>query len=425
MPFSTTKICTFLTILLLFFHLIDIEPAANTLIGILLFFSFLQKEIIQKLKNLFTSVKFWLFVSPFLILVISLMYTPFLKEGLTLVQLRLPLLIFPFVFGLVKLSKTQLNIILKSFVLFVSLLPLIGFLCNIPEFVTNHDTGVFYNDNLVFIFNKQAVYFGLYINLAILSLFYFWFNNLLNNKTEKYLSYILLALLLTTQYLLASRVAIGISLISVLGGIILLGASKIGKKRALIMVLLFGASITFMSILFPKALNRFKSISSIEYKFDNPSEINHFNGEIKTTNWNGLNTRAAIWHCAWDEIKKQPILGGGIGSSQHNLMENYATHNFHFAIKSNYNSHNQYLDVLLTNGFVGLFVFLLFLGGLIYFSTKENNWLLFGFVIIFIISCLTENILSRNQGVMVVALFLSLLTYWTTSIKKRKLNIWK
>lgn len=411
MPFSSTKISTFLIIALLFFHLIGVEPATNTLIGILIFFSILQKEIIQKLKKLFTNVKFWIFISPFLMFVMSLIYTPYTKEGLTLVQLRLPLFIFPFIFGLVKISKTQLNIILKSFVLLISLLPLIGFLCNIPEYIVNHDTGVFYNDNLVFIFNKQAVYFGFYINIALLSLFYFWYNDLLNNKTEKVLSYVSLFLLLVAQYLLASRIAISITFITILGGIILLGASKIGKQRALIMVFLFGISITFMTILFPKALNRFKSISSIEYKFDNSNEINHFNGEIKTTNWNGLNTRAAIWHCAWDEIKKRPILGGGIGSSQNNLMENYATHNFHFGIKSNYNSHSQYLDVLLTNGFVGLLIFLLFLGGLIYFSVKENNWLLFGFVMIFIISCLTENILSRNQGVMIIALFLSLFLF--------------
>jgi O-antigen ligase len=403
-----SRAITYLTIGLLSLHLIGLDVFTNLVIAILVAVSFIDKKIIFKLKSLLLSIKFWFLTLPFLLFAISLLYTTNIYDGWKLLELRSSLFLFPIIFGLTTLTKNQKELILKFFILLVTLSSLVGFVFNISNYLNTNDSGYFYNDNLVLIFGKQAAYFGMYINFALIGLFYFWQKNLLKNKTERIISIIVLILLLIAQYLLASRTAMAISFIALISFIIVIGVTKIGKKKGVVLLLSFGILFTSLIIVFPKVLKRFESLKQIEYKFDNPNQINHFNGEISKENWNGLNTRLAIWNCAWDEIKKAPIIGTGLGSQQESLISNYESKSFNFAIKSNYNSHNQYLDVLLSNGFIGLAIFLFFVIFLIYKSIQTGNWLLLGLVIIFAISCLTENILSRNQGVIIISILLSL-----------------
>lgn len=416
------NIITGLTVLLILFHLIGFHKITNIVILALVVTVITYNNPLKKLKQLANNFKFWMLILPFLLFALSLLYTTNINEGWKLTELRLSLLIIPFIFGMTSFSKEHKWIILKFFIFITALLPLVGFLANIPNYLNTLDTGYFYNDNLVLIFNKQAAYYGMYINFALIGLFYIWQNNELKNNTQKGVSITLLILLLIAQYLLASRTAMLISLISIISFVLILGITKIGKKKASVLLLGLGILVAILIFTFPKVLKRFESIKQIEYKFDNPNEINHFNGEIKATNWNGLNTRLAIWNCAWDEVKKKPFLGGGIGSQQENLIRNYESKNFNFAVKSNYNSHNQYLDILLSNGFLGLFVFLFFLGYLVLNAIQTKNWLLLGILIVFIISCITENILSRNQGVLIIWLFLSLLLKPNNMYKSKLLN---
>jgi O-antigen ligase len=180
----------------------------------------------------------------------------------------------------------------------------------------------------------------------------------------------------------------------------------------------FLLAVVGLTILFPKVLKRFGSITHFEYRFDNTNPINHFNGEIKAENWNGLNTRLALWTCARDVIKEKPILGTGIGDVQDDLVKAYKEKNFIFALESNYNSHNQYLDVLLSNGALGLFVFLSFLIYVIQYARQTKNWLLLTILFVFLMSFFTENILNRNQGVVLFSLFIFLLM--SNSQEKKK-----
>lgn len=403
------KLVTYLTLSLVFFHLLGLDIVTNINIVLLLFVTLFYKNRVEQLIKLTFSFKFWVLISPFLLFLISIIYTNHSPEGWKMIELRLTLLIFPLIYGLSPITSLQKLSVFKFFIILVSLIPLIGFMYQLPNYINTNDSGYFYNDNLVIFAGKQAAYFGMYINIALIGLFYIWYNNLLKTKLERIVSVVSLILLLAAQYLLASRTAILITLTSTIVFLILLGINRIDKKKAFILIFSFGLFITSLVILFPKVLKRFESVKQTEYRFDNPNQINHFNGEINKENWNGLNTRLAIWNCAWDEIKKNPIIGCGIGGVQPNLIKNYKSKNFNFAINSNYNSHNQYLDILLSNGFVGLSVFLFFIGYLIFNAIQTRNWLLLGIVLIFMISCLTENILSRNQGVFIIWGFFSIL----------------
>jgi O-antigen ligase len=406
-----------LTIALLFFHLTSSLLIANAIIGLLLMTVFIDRNIGSKLKHLASSRHWLMLISLGFIFIVAAFYSLDTKQAWKLIELRLSLLLFPLIYGLAPMSVRQKQLIFKFFISLVSLIPLIGIFTQWNTYIETGDSSWFYNDNIVEYVDKQAVYFSMYVNFAVVGLFYFWYTEKLTYQIEKIAAVVFLICLIANQYLLASRTSIFTMAMLIGGFVILLIVNKINKKQALALSTALLFFVLGLVVLFPKVLKRFESITQVEFQFENTNPINHFNGEIKKENWNGLNTRIALWTCAVDEIKKRPLFGTGLGDVQNDLFKNYSSKNFYFAMERNYNCHNQYLDVLLSNGFVGLFVFLFLLGYLLLKSIKDKNGILFGMVLVFSLACLTENVLGRNQGVVLVSLFFSLMTLNKETVK--------
>ena len=393
---------------ILFFHLISIPLITNIGIGLMLAVTLFDKTIFKKLKTLMANKTFWFLISPFLIFSAATLYSENILAGWKLLEIRLSLFIFPLVFALIEIKRNDFILFLKSAILMIGVIPVVGFINQTGLYNQTGDSGYFYNDNLVTIVGKQAVYYALFINVALVSLFSLWSLGEIKRRLEKLTSILLFVVFIGAQYLLACRTAMLTALLIVLGFVLIILLGKVSKKQvALLMsgILLF---ILTMTAVFPKVLKRFNSITNLEYKYDNPNPINHFNGEIKDENWNGLNTRLAIWNCAIEEIKEKPIFGHGLGDVQQSLMKNYEEKNFILARERNHNTHNQYLDILMSNGILGFIVFFTFLMFLFLKAIKERNWLLLGIVCTFALACLTENILSRNQGVLFISFMISI-----------------
>jgi O-antigen ligase len=405
-----SKIVLALTVALLFFHLTSSLLIANAMIGLLLLTVFIDRNIGSKLKILASSRDWFVLISLFLTFAVSAFYSEETMQAWKIIELRLPLLLFPLVYGLAPMTVKQKELTFKFFIGLVSILPLIGMLTQWNTYLETGDSGWFYSDNIVQYVGKQAVYFAMYINFAVVGLFYFWYTDKLTYPLEKVGAVLVLVFLVVNQYLLASRTSILTMALLIGGFVVLLIVTKINRKQTLALLVGLLFFVFGLIVLFPKVLKRFDSITHVEFQFENTNPINHFNGKIKKENWNGLNTRIALWTCAVDEIKKRPIVGSGIGDVQDDLIKNYTSKNFYFAINSNYNCHNQYLDVLLSNGIVGFGVFLFFLSYLLIKSIKDKNGILFGIVFVFSLACLTENVLGRNQGVVLMSLLISMLT---------------
>lgn len=334
-------------------------------------------------------------------------------SGWKSMETKMSLLLFPLLFSLGKLSEKDFYRLLKTIVLIVAILPVIGFFNQWGLYQTQGDSGFLYNDNLVSIFNKQAVYYALYCNTALIFLIYLIEKRKVKTTFEKVIAVLVLFLLIASMYLLASRTSMVIMVGILLSYLIWLVTQRLSKIQGVLFILGGLIMISAFVVSFPKVLNRFQSITNVEYRFDNPNPINHFNGEIKEENWNGLNTRLALWTCAIEKIKEKPIIGYGIGDVQAALVDKYKEKNFILALQSNYNTHNQFLDILMASGLFGFIVVLVFFILLIRNCISNKNWLFFGFLLLLIISGMTENILNRNQGVVFLALILSLLAFRT------------
>jgi O-antigen ligase len=126
---------------------------------------------------------------------------------------------------------------------------------------------------------------------------------------------------------------------------------------------------------------------------------------------NTAQTRLITWRCSMEVLQNSTIGLTGIGfkATKDELVACYQT-----AIKSpqkkelftsgRYNSHNQFLDILLSTGFVGLFLMCLFL--IWSFMKNREHFFQTAILCTFIAYGLVENIFHRQIGAYYVGLIL-------------------
>jgi O-antigen ligase len=113
--------------------------------------------------------------------------------------------------------------------------------------------------------------------------------------------------------------------------------------------------------------------------------------------------RLVLWESA---LKATPDIIWGVGTGDYKkiLNEYYVSHDLLKFADSSFNSHNQFIEVLFSNGLVGVFSLLLLVGRPIYQSVRNQNLLGSLTFFPFIIYGMTEVFLGRYQGVVFFAL---------------------
>ena len=134
----------------------------------------------------------------------------------------------------------------------------------------------------------------------------------------------------------------------------------------------------------------------------------------------GLSLRTYKWKYALETIKQHPLIGTGTGDSQDELQKTYARHDFKIGYEQRFNAHNQFLQVMLEVGLIGLLSFLICLGGAFYVAWKNKQILYLVFTTIFTISCFTESMLEVNKGIIFYAFFNAVLAASLAAGKARE-----
>ena len=123
----------------------------------------------------------------------------------------------------------------------------------------------------------------------------------------------------------------------------------------------------------------------------------------------------------WGEIltvfneKDKVLLGVGSGDSRLVYRRAYYNGGYDLAFKENYNAHNQYIEFFVSNGVIGLFVFVFVLLLFIKQTKLKENAL--HFFVIFSLFSLTETFMGRSQGVMIFSFFYAFLIVYYAPIK--------
>lgn len=108
-------------------------------------------------------------------------------------------------------------------------------------------------------------------------------------------------------------------------------------------------------------------------------------------------------------------LGVGSGDSRLFYREAYIKGDFKLALENNYNAHSQYIEFLVSNGVIGLALYILVLFYFIKYAYKSQRAI--HFIIVFILFSFSESFLGRSQGVMIFSFFYSFLLLQNKSSK--------
>jgi O-antigen ligase len=130
--------------------------------------------------------------------------------------------------------------------------------------------------------------------------------------------------------------------------------------------------------------------------------------------------RLLIWKSALSVVKKNLIMGVGTGDASKKLTEEFIARGYVNGFYGNLNAHNQFLEILLENGLIGLILFLSILVYMSYMAISQQNMLLVLFIIAIVIFFIFETMLNRLGGVSFFALFTFLLIYTKAGTEAKK-----
>ncbi|MEO1414250.1 MAG: O-antigen ligase family protein [Bacteroidota bacterium] len=127
--------------------------------------------------------------------------------------------------------------------------------------------------------------------------------------------------------------------------------------------------------------------------------------EIENIRHSGVAVRLALWEIAWGEITVQPITGVGLGNVQATLEAAFIREGMPL---QGLGPHNQYLHTALAIGLPGMCALIFALLVPLINAMIQRRYTAVGILLLVILGCLTEDILSRQSGICTLAIFLPL-----------------
>lgn len=358
-----------------------------------LFYAFIYKDEILK----FSLLQYLPVYIIFIILLISLTYSPDYELGLNIIFKSQVLLIFPIVFwlrgGIDRLTLIKAK---KYYVYGVAISIVISLMLALFNYIKSGNPSNFTYYDLAETIELHPTYFSLFILSALCFVFF--------GITKKSLFNVLFIFIsIFTILLLESRIAFFGLIIVIIYGIFVtqLKDNKVIIISSLLLALIGGLSSEGLK-------NRLLEVSSLETTEQ----------EIGTFLENGINQRTWLWTNAIDQIKQKPILGYGLGSQKNQfkwqIEKNLLSQDFDYEFNkaaisvSNRNLHNQYLQFFYESGLIGLLLFLtgIFLMLIKFYKQKQHSKALI--LLLFSIFLITENLLYRQMGIYFFAFIFSL-----------------
>ncbi len=320
--------------------------------------------------------RLWSMILFFVVVLTSLFITQNLNRGLEIILRMLPIFLFGIcMFFAGPISTVDIKEILKYFI-YGCLLA--WFFCFFSAVFFKETYPLALSEGFSYFttpLDFHPSYFGMYFILAFCI-----YTNLFDfdTNTKKITMAICWILLLGLLIFLRSR---GPLIAFVLISILLL-TSLINNKG-----LIFVGVVTIILVLF----NFEKFVALLSY-----------GRELEI----GLGERLQIWKNSFQIISNNPIYGVGIGDVQAELDLQYYFSGFDKGIDHRYNSHNQFLQTLVSSGLLGLIALLGIFLSLLRRARKFK--LIYYFLIISLILMMVDSVLILQHGVYLFAFFASL-----------------
>jgi len=118
----------------------------------------------------------------------------------------------------------------------------------------------------------------------------------------------------------------------------------------------------------------------------------------------GQDVRSLLERCSADLYSKAPILGHGVGDAKPLFNQCLEKYNPELAAYS-FNTHNQFTGIILMTGVIGLLLFLVQSVYIINRAMRAGDKIILGIVMYLLIIMFSENLLERENGVLLFAYF--------------------
>jgi O-antigen ligase len=351
------------------------------------------------LKNKFAL----LFLGFFMMHLLGMLYTSNVDAGLFDLQVKLSLFIFPIVIASRPYTQEQVRNIFFVFIIGGVLASLLLLTRATYTWFALSENNFFYQ---AFSFLLHPSYLSMYLNVAIAWLLLNLFKKSEFPSRFSTLLSVLIVLFFTGIIILLSSKMGLISLVLLFVGFTIY--LIISKKRYLIggaALILILASVVSLVQFVPEIGDRVKNAI---HAIANPPKDN---SELESTA-----VRMLIWKAANTVIAENLVFGAGTGDGKDALIQEYKNREMVGAYEHTLNAHNQFYQVTVSLGIIGLMLllFCLLLPLLGRYQTPSAIYVLFLLIIIF--NFIPESMLEVQAGVMFYAFFNSLLCFCTNFV---------
>jgi O-antigen ligase len=353
-------------------------PLSQFLSVRLLFFICIYSLFVNEMSGSFRRFlkNSWDAILYLLILLLGLLYSDDLNLGLRTMETSFSLLAFPIIFSkIAPLQQNQLNTVLKSFVVGLLIACTICLWSSALLFYQNGEISTFFYYQFAQKIELQPTYLAYYLCFAITIGLYFLYYEMA--KVPSWFLVLIVLYLFAILMLTAGRTAY-ISILLTFSFFILkyLYEERAGTIKTITFL------ISILLLIGILIVNHF----DLNTSYINAEENNDF--------WE----RLVLWKAA---LQANPNFLFGVGTGDYKLVLNqyFISHDLQRFAMSSYNSHNQFIQILFSNGLIGLISLVFLIGRPIYLSLKHQNILGILIFFPFLIYGVTEVFLGRYQGV--------------------------
>jgi O-antigen ligase len=367
---------------------------SNIFIGVATFF-----WLINIKKNIYATDKgllipLGIFTSLYIALIVGMIYTDDISEGLYLLERKLAILIIPTIVLVSSIDKIHVRILEWTLIIAVATASLICHYYAFSEIIhSDLPWSSFFLDyrfhNTFFTSPLQIhpAYLSLFICLALMIIFV---DLKYATLYKRMLSIVLIMYFVLTQLQLIARAG----LVALLAIIIILMVYQTIQNRKIIVFSITCASlilIIFFTLKFVPEI-KVRMIDSMANMTDAVS-----NNDQSTSP--ALHVKS--WYCAFTSwLDGNILIGQGTGDERSILLKCYDKNSWELMVKGEYDSHNEYLSNLVRHGLLGLFLWLTCLLYPMYLSLRSFDIVYFSFIVLVSIAAFSESIL-RGQTTLV------------------------
>jgi O-antigen ligase len=339
-------------------------------------------------------------VSIYFLSVIALFYSPDKTEGLNILGRQAAIFIFPVALALTSLDLAKYYLQLCKFFAFTCTICIVYLYADALHTIMHFQLPfsslfslVFMNHNFCLPINIHATYLSLYTAFSIVIFAYAL--QLEKNRRLKWV-YIACMLVLAMGLLQLSSRAVFIALLVVvnLAFPFLLFKGKQRIRFIIVSLLISGAMIFILT-----EIDSFK----LRYINDLKKELG---GKLALEEIS--EPRIARWEAITELVKRSPVIGYGTGAEKEMLKEKYFEKKLFISYLSEFNTHNEYLSLLLKMGLIGLALFIFIIARGFVIAWQKEDLLFLGFLILIAVVGVSENLLDLNKGIFFYSFFFSL-----------------